>query len=147
MLTDAQLRAARAGLLVLRVEPQPKIVDADWWVWILPPSGAYIRLPADAVDAQKQILTAFSPHQPGERIPLCRLCNGTGQIKAYRGEPSQGYEIVTCDLCGGKPGYLLVESVDVHHYLGTGHANEFYEAAASVGWNWLIRGTYTEGEA
>lgn len=33
---------------------------------------------------------------------ICPTCDGLGTIEAYRGEPSQGKERVTCDHCFGK---------------------------------------------
>lgn len=30
---------------------------------------------------------------------ICESCNGTSKIKAYRGEPSQGTELIQCPEC------------------------------------------------
>ena len=39
----------------------------------------------------------------------CLTCSGTGQVEAYRGEPSQGTENIICSICKGT-GYVQKES-------------------------------------
>jgi len=47
-------------------------------------------------------------HQYEEDYPdtgalvVCPNCNNTGKVETYRGEPSQGTEIVTCKFCKGR---------------------------------------------
>jgi hypothetical protein len=47
------------------------------------------------------ILNQFNPDYPDTGMPICEFCNGTGRLEAYRGEPSQGTEMVACDGCDG----------------------------------------------
>lgn len=47
------------------------------------------------------MLNQHNPDYPDTGIPFCEVCNGSGLMKAYRGEPSQGTELVRCDNCFG----------------------------------------------
>ena len=54
------------------------------------------------IAGSQAILNQHNPDYPDIGMPICEYCNGTGTITAYRGEPSQGTELVRCDGCFGK---------------------------------------------
>jgi hypothetical protein len=154
-LTTPQIKAAQHGLLVLRVEPQPKKVPplrgdctyTNRYYWPNQPDDY------EGEDHLARGLVLSCPHKPGDRIPLCDLCGGTGKVKAYRGEPSQGSELVRCDLCGGKGGAFVVDRVEARQAtdlslatIGDLFPYGFTDGITGQSWFWTLTGRWEGSE-
>lgn len=66
------------------------------------PKPTFVRVKR-IYDKLHSALASPLPPAPEPESTACETCNGTGKQEAYRGEPSQGTEWITCTECKGLP--------------------------------------------
>src|SRR5690606_15655154 len=95
-------------------------INQLWSAMLCSIPGKGLRAFFCEVAGAQAMLHAHDPSWPdtGMTIP-CELCGGSGEIEAYKGEPSQGTTLVRCDACDGLPWWRqgmnrFAEQVEYH---------------------------------